>query len=66
MVKKQFTIIEEALDYFSSNPLAAKETLGLDKEESLNFDKLVDNVTDENTDSLAEYLFEAAELALEQ
>ncbi len=64
MTQHQFPTIEDALDFFGSNPWAAKETLGLDDEESKEFDELVDNVTDENTDRLSEYLFEAAELAV--
>ena len=63
MVKHQFPTIEDALDFFGSDPWAAKEVLGLDEEESKEFDKLVDNVTEENTDKLNKYLFEAAELA---
>ncbi len=66
MTKHQFPTIEDALNFFGSNPWAVKEVLGLDEEESKEFDELIDNVTDENTDKLNEYLVDAAELAVVQ
>ena len=60
----QFKTIEDALAYFGSDPWAAKKVLELDEEESKEFDSLIDVVSEENTDRLAEYLFEAAELVV--